>query len=82
LVHFVLQPLGTGIMTAVGLRYFIGDRLFDHTPHWWFIGISYGLSAGIIFVVVAAVSRIGPYGETCWRDLRLIARRFQFRGDV
>jgi O-antigen/teichoic acid export membrane protein len=73
---FVLQPLGTGIMTAIALRYFAGARLFDHAPHWWFIGVSYGLAAGIIFVVVVAVSRIGPYGQTCWRDLRLIAGRF------
>ena len=74
--HFVLLPLGTGIVTAIALRYFVAERLFDHVPHWWFVGLSYGLAAGIIFVVVVAVSRIGPYGATCWQDLRVIASRF------
>ena len=82
LVHFVLQPLGTGIATAIGLRYVVGERLFGYPSHWWFVGISYCVAACIIFVVVAAVSRIGPYGETCWRDLRLIISRFLFRGNV
>jgi O-antigen/teichoic acid export membrane protein len=80
--HFVLLPLATGIMTAIALRYFAGERLFVQAPHWWFVGISYGVAAGIIFVVVVAVSRIGPYGETCWRDLRLIAGRFLPRSVV
>jgi O-antigen/teichoic acid export membrane protein len=74
--HFVLLPLGTGIVTAIALRYFVGERLFDQAPHWWFVGASYVVSAGIIFVVVIAISSIGPYGRTCWRDLRLIAGRF------
>jgi len=75
-VHFVLQPLGTGIVTAIALRFFVAERLFEQVPHWWFIGVSYGLAACIIFVVVVAVSSIGPYGGTCWRDLRVIAGRF------
>jgi O-antigen/teichoic acid export membrane protein len=82
LVYLVLQPLGTGIVTAIGLRYFIADRLFYHVPHWWFVGVSYGAAAGIIFVVVVAVSCMGPHGGTCWRDLRLIASRFVPRADV
>jgi O-antigen/teichoic acid export membrane protein len=73
--HFVLLPLVTGIITAIALRYFVGERLSDQSPHWWVIGIAYGTAAGIIFVVVVAVSRIGPHGETCWRDLRAIASR-------
>jgi O-antigen/teichoic acid export membrane protein len=76
IAHFVLLPLGTGIVTAIALRYFVGERLFDQAPHWWFVGASYAVSAGIIFVVVIAISSIGPYGRTCWRDLRLIAGRF------
>jgi O-antigen/teichoic acid export membrane protein len=75
-VHFVLQPLGIGIVTAIALRYFAAERLFEQVPHWWFIGVSYGLAACIIFVVVVAGSSIGPYGGTCWRDLRVIASRF------
>jgi O-antigen/teichoic acid export membrane protein len=75
-VHFVLQPLGTGIVTAIALRFFVAERLLEQVPHWWFIGVSYGLAACIIFVVVVAVSSIGPYGGTCWRDLRVIASRF------
>ena len=74
--HFVLLPLGTGIVTAIALRYLVGQRLFDQAPHWWFVGVSYGIAAGIIFVVVVAVSRIGPYGAVCWRDLRAIVNRF------
>jgi O-antigen/teichoic acid export membrane protein len=74
-VHFVLQPLATGIMTAIALRYFAGERLFDQAPHWWFVGVSYGVAAGIIFVVIVAVSRAGPYGAVCWRDLGVIIGR-------
>jgi O-antigen/teichoic acid export membrane protein len=74
--HFVLQPLATGLTIAMVLRYFAAEWLFDHVPHWWFVGVSYGVAAGVIFFVVAIVSRIGPYGETCWRDMRGIASRF------
>ena len=73
--HFVLLPLGTGTATALALRYFAGDQLFDLAPSWWYVGSSYCLAAGIIFVVVVTVSRIGPHGAMCWRDLRLIASR-------
>jgi hypothetical protein len=82
LFHLVLQPLGTGIAAAIGLRYFLADRLFDHAPRWWFVGVSYGAAACIIFVVVVAVSCMGPYGESCRRDLRLIASRFLLRAGV
>jgi O-antigen/teichoic acid export membrane protein len=74
--HFVLLPLATGIITAIGLRYCVAERLFDQPPHWWLVGVAYGVAAGVIFVVVIAVSTIGPYGETCWRDMRVIAGRF------
>jgi O-antigen/teichoic acid export membrane protein len=73
--HFVLLPLGTGIVTAIALRYLVGQRLFEQTPHWWSVGAAYGIAAGIIFVVVVAVSRIGPYGAVCWRDLRAVLSR-------
>ena len=74
--HFVLLPLAMGIVTALVLRHSINDRLFDQAPHWWYVGGLYCLAAGIIFVVVVAVSRIGPHGAACWRDLRVIASRF------
>ena len=74
--HFVLLPLGTGIMTALALRYFVGERLFDQPPHWWFVGVSYGVAAGIIFVVVVAVSGVGSHGAVCRRDLGMIVSRF------
>jgi O-antigen/teichoic acid export membrane protein len=74
--HFVLLPLATGIATALVLRYLAGDWLFDVAPRWWYVGGSYGLAAGIIFVVVVAVSRLGPHGAVCWRDLGVIASRF------
>lgn len=75
-IHFVLQPLATGIVVALALRYLAGQRLFDQPAHWWFVGISYAVAAGIIFAAVAAVSRLGPYGAVCWRDLGVIAHRF------
>jgi hypothetical protein len=75
-VHFVLLPLATGVATALVLRYLAGDRLFDVAPHWWYVGGSYGLAAGIIFVVVVTVSRLGPHGAVRWRDLGVIASRF------
>jgi O-antigen/teichoic acid export membrane protein len=74
--HFVLLPLGTGIATALALRYVASGPLFQGTPSWWYVGAAYGLAAGIIFVVAVGVSRIGLYGDACWRDLRLIASRF------
>ena len=80
--HFVLLPLATGIITAIALRHVAPARLFDQASHWWFVGVCYGAAAGTIFVVVVAVSRIGPYGETCWRDIRAIAGRFLPAGIV
>ncbi len=74
--HFVLLPLATGIVTALALRYLAGSQLFDYMPRWWYVGGSYCVAAGIIFAAVVAVSRVGPYGDACWRDLRLIASRF------
>lgn len=74
-IHFVLMPLGIGIATALTLRY-VQDLQFDHAPSWWYVGAHYLLAAAIIFVVAVAVSRVGPYGDACWRDLRVIANRF------
>jgi O-antigen/teichoic acid export membrane protein len=74
--HFVLQPLATGIGTAIALRYLAADRLFDRVPHWGVVGLSYALAASIILIVVVAVSMIGPYGPTCRQDLLVIAGRF------
>jgi O-antigen/teichoic acid export membrane protein len=74
--HFVLLPLATGIATALALRYVAGGQLFQGTPGWWYVGAAYCLAAAIIFVVAVGVSRIGFYGDACWRDLRLIASRF------
>lgn len=75
ILHFVLLPLATGIITAIALREVSPARLFDQASHWWFVGLCYGAAAATIFVVVVAVSRMGPYGETCWRDIRAIAGR-------
>ena len=74
--HFVLLPLASGIATALALRYLASQQLFDQAPQWWYVGASYGVAAGIIFTVAVTVSRIGTYGDVCWRDLRLIANRF------
>ena len=42
--HFVLLPLGTGIATALVLRYALRDALFGHVPHWWHVGGLYCLA--------------------------------------
>lgn len=74
--HFVLLPLGTGIITALVLRGSVKETLSHQAPHWWCVGGLYCLAAGIIFVIVVAVSLVGPHGAVCWRDLRAIASRF------
>ncbi len=73
--HFVLLPLGTGIVTALALRYLAGD-LVDAVPRWWYLSGCYGLAAVIIFASVVAVSRIGPFGTVCRGDLAVIVARF------
>jgi O-antigen/teichoic acid export membrane protein len=73
-VHLVLQPLATGIVAAVGLRYLFAERFFDMPPKWWLVGIAYAISAGLIFMAIVSVSTIGPYRRTCWQDLFAIAR--------
>jgi O-antigen/teichoic acid export membrane protein len=75
LAHFVWLPLATGIVTALVLRHLVIGMSLDQ-GNWWNVVGLYGLSAGSIFFVVVAVSRIGPHGATCWRDLRVIAGRF------
>jgi O-antigen/teichoic acid export membrane protein len=75
LANFVLMPLGVGIITALALRYGLRDT-FGHAPTWWHVGSIYIVAAVIIFVVAVAVSRIGPHGATCRRDLHMIASRF------
>jgi O-antigen/teichoic acid export membrane protein len=74
--HFIWLPLGTGIVTALALRYLTGSEPLAQTPQWWYMVSSYALAAGTIFVVVVAVSRVGPYGATCWGDMRVIVSRF------
>jgi hypothetical protein len=76
LIHFVLMPLGVGIATALALRYGFRCAQLDLALGWWYVIFVYLLAAGIIFVVAVAVSRVGPYGAACWRDLRVIAGRF------
>ena len=75
-VHFVLMPLGVGIATALALRYGFHGAQLDLALGWWYVIVIYLLAAGLIFVVAVAVSRVGPYGAACWRDLRIIAGRF------
>lgn len=75
-VHFVLQPLVTGIVVALGLRY-AAAALLDRVTPWWCVAFAYGLVAIIIFAAVVAVSALGPYGATCWKDLRRVASRLK-----
>lgn len=74
--HFVVLPLGTGIMVALILRALTGDQFFGDSPRWLQVGGAYSVAAVLIFTTIVAVSRVGPYGATCWSDLILIARRF------
>ena len=76
LIHFVLMPLGVGIATALALRYGFRSAQLDQALGWWYVAGLYLLAAAIIFVVAVAVSRVGPHGAACWRDLRVIASRF------
>jgi O-antigen/teichoic acid export membrane protein len=76
LIHFVLMPLGVGIATALALRYGFRVAQLDQALGWWYVVGVYLLAAGIVFVVAVAVSRVGPHGAACWRDLRVIAGRF------
>jgi O-antigen/teichoic acid export membrane protein len=76
ILHLVLLPLVTGIIMGIALRAIVPARQLDQASAWWFVALGYGAAAAIIFIVVIAVSRIGPYGETCWRDIRAIAGRF------
>jgi hypothetical protein len=73
---FVWLPLGTGIVIALALRYLVGGDPLTLTPRWWYVVGSYALAVGILFVIVVTVLRIGPYGATCWPDMRVIASRF------
>ncbi|MGH6753743.1 MAG: hypothetical protein ACREDP_16415, partial [Bradyrhizobium sp.] len=75
-IHLVLVPLGIGIAAALALRYCVRYVQFDHAPSVWYVAGLYLLAAAVIFVVAVAVSRVGPYGNACWRDLRVIANRF------
>lgn len=76
LIHFVLMPLGAGIATALALRYGFRAAQLDQALGWWYVVGVYLLAAGIVFVAAVAVSRVGPHGAACWRDLRVIAGRF------
>jgi hypothetical protein len=76
LIHFVLMPIGVGIVTAVALRYGFRSAQLDQAIGWWYVVGLYLLAAGVIFAVAIAVSQAGPYGAACWRDLRVIAGRF------
>jgi hypothetical protein len=73
--RFVWLPLGTGIVTALAVRYLVDGEPLTLTPLWWYVVGSYALAAGVILVIVVTVSRIGPYDATCWRDMCVIASR-------
>jgi O-antigen/teichoic acid export membrane protein len=75
-LHFVLMPLGVGIVTALALRFALDRVAPDLDPSWLSVGIVAALSAATIFFVAVGVSQLGPYRAICWRDLRAIAGRF------
>ncbi|MCP3384621.1 oligosaccharide flippase family protein [Bradyrhizobium sp. CCGUVB4N] len=74
-VHFMLVPLGVGILTSLALRYGLSHAVVVSAA-WWYVGGMGALSAAIIFVVAVAASQAGPYRAVCLRDLRAIVSRF------
>jgi O-antigen/teichoic acid export membrane protein len=75
-VHFMLMPLGVGILMSLVLRYGLGQAAVASGSAWWYVGVVGALSAAIIFVAAVAVSQAGPYRAVCRRDLRAIVGRF------
>ncbi|WP_354169939.1 MULTISPECIES: oligosaccharide flippase family protein [unclassified Bradyrhizobium] len=75
-LHFMLMPLGVGILVALALRYGFGHVAFDSAPAWWSVGGVASLSAASIFVFAVGASQLGPYRAMCWRDLCVIVGRF------
>jgi O-antigen/teichoic acid export membrane protein len=73
--HFVVQPLLTGIVTALLLRQLVNALVPAATLHWWVVGALYGVTALMIFAAAVAGSLLGPYGMTCRRDLESVWRR-------
>ncbi|WP_249149885.1 lipopolysaccharide biosynthesis protein [Bradyrhizobium liaoningense] len=75
-LHFVLMPLGSGIATALVLRYGLERVAPDLGPSWWSVVVVGALSAATILAVAVAASQLGPYRTVCRRDLRAIIGRF------
>ncbi|MBW5435859.1 oligosaccharide flippase family protein [Bradyrhizobium canariense] len=74
--HFMLTPLGVGIVTSLALRSGLRHAAVASTSAWWYVAAVGALSAAIIFVVAVAASQAGPYRAVCRRDLLAIAGRF------
>jgi len=74
--HLVVAPLFAGVVTALLLRY-MGNETVDYlVAHWWGLAALYCAGATVILVVVVVLSQMGPYRDTCRRDLQSIALRF------
>ncbi|MBR1243007.1 hypothetical protein JQ620_23140 [Bradyrhizobium sp. AUGA SZCCT0274] len=74
--HFVLMPIGVGVVGAILLRVWITTYGIDQGAALWEVAGYYVLSAAAILMAVIAVSSIGPYGAICRRDLYRIVTRF------
>ncbi len=74
--HFVLMPIGVGLVCALLLRAGITGYGFGLKFSWWQVAGLYGFSAAAILAVVIGISSVGRYGEICRRDLHRIAGRF------
>jgi O-antigen/teichoic acid export membrane protein len=74
--HFVLLPIGAGLVSALLLRFSMREFDLGQSAVWWQVVGWYGLSAGVILATVVAFSSFGTYGEICRRDLLNIAMRF------
>ncbi|MGV7214014.1 lipopolysaccharide biosynthesis protein [Bradyrhizobium sp. UFLA05-112] len=75
-LHFMLMPLGVGILVALVLRHGVDRIAFESAPAWWYVGGVASLSAATIFVAAVGASQLGPYRAVCWRDLRAVVGRF------
>ena len=67
--HFVLMPIGVGLVCALLLRAGITGYGFGLKFSWWQVAGLYGFSAAAILAVVIGISSVGSYGEICRQDM-------------
>lgn len=76
IAHFVLAPLGVGVLSALILREGMAQFLDSDVATWWQVVALYLLSAGMVGAAIVTISSLGPYGPVCRKDLRRIVDHF------